>query len=132
MKFVASFYYKIDINCMRPSFLTSVTTNIIGDDYGIAILSMIELSLSIVCVCFPAVKLLIDKYFSTEREASGAVVSIVSLQLSSSTGSSSSHPKSVIKTVQSKLTSLFGRSQVSVTHQETPPMAGLGHRLESI
>ncbi|KAE9382122.1 hypothetical protein N431DRAFT_317320, partial [Stipitochalara longipes BDJ] len=46
MKFAVNFYYSIDIN---------------WDDYGIAILSTIELALSIICVCFPAVKLLFSK-----------------------------------------------------------------------
>ncbi len=132
MKFVAHFYYSVDIVCMRSPFPTQVTTHIIGDDYGIAILSMIELSLSIICVCFPAVKLLIDKYFPTEHEASGAVLSIASLQMSGSTGPSNSQPKSVIRTAQSKLSFLFARSQTSVAHpwhdEETPPVTGLAHR----
>lgn len=46
MKYVVAFNYSIDIN---------------WDDFYIAVLTMIELSMSITCVCFPAVKLLLNR-----------------------------------------------------------------------
>ncbi|KUJ23923.1 uncharacterized protein LY89DRAFT_726973 [Mollisia scopiformis] len=48
LKYVVSFYYDIDQN---------------WDDVPVAILSVVETSLSIVCVCFPPVKILMSKYY---------------------------------------------------------------------
>lgn len=93
---------------------------------------MIELSLSIICVCFPAVKLFIDKYFGTGLGAPNVISPIESFQISgsnASNGSRGSRLKSRIKMVQSEFSSLCGRSQESTARsffdEERPPTRGL-------
>ncbi len=132
MKFAAHFYYSIDINCKPfPPSPTSILTEIIGDDYGIAILSTIELALSIICVCFPAVKLLFAKHFPTQPPPPPNLNRSQSLQLTTSHASTHSQSKILLINVQRKLSSIFRRSQTSLpgSDEETPPLAEL--RLES-
>jgi hypothetical protein len=114
LKFVVGFGYSIDINCM-PSVLLSCLCLMIflGDDFGIVVLSIIELSLSIICVCFPAVKLLLNakfpKYFGSSSRSSIDVQGSIHL---SDEGTESS-PQSWKGLLRSKISTLFGSPQPS-------------------
>jgi hypothetical protein len=102
VKYLANFYYSIDIN---------------WDDFPLAILTMLELSLSVMCVCFPAIKLLLNAYFSKWFGGSDATNITRSLQLSSNSGES--RPKGRFERTKLGLLSFIWKSN----SQTTPPLS---------
>jgi hypothetical protein len=118
---VVKFKYEIDINCkfLFPSKFHTYT--FLGDDFSICVISTIELSLSIMCVCFPAVKLFLNaqfpKYFGSSRTGVGARGS---LHLSGS--DEESQTKSMFRTLRSKISKMFGTTHViSSSKAHSPP-----------
>jgi hypothetical protein len=125
MKFVVHFYYSIDINCMEHYIPPSDITDRTGDDYGIAIFSMIELSLSIMCVCFPAIKLLFNKYSVSSLSTTATLRRLPSSQMGDSLGSHGSQFTGYLRTVKRKLYSFVFRSQnrsKTLVDEERPPL----------
>lgn len=110
-----------------------------GDDIGIAILSMIETSLAILCVCFPAVKLLLNKHLP--RYFGGAATQpTISINVGSSNGTDSSR-KSLLQRIFSKISSRFSSRRSGSTLpfsmpwvDEHPPklksIVGMGSHIE--
>jgi hypothetical protein len=114
--------------------MTPPPANFTGDDYGIAMFSMVQLSLSIICVCFPAVKMLFHKYFPAKPATPGTKSHPQCFQLSASVCTVDARPNGLIKTMQYKISSLFGKEQISSTtlvDEESPPMAKDKHEPES-
>jgi hypothetical protein len=113
LKYVVVFRYEIDINCTSQSLPYILYLTSLGDDFAICVISQIELSLSIICVCFPSVKLFLNfqfpKYFGSANRPVGARGS---LHLSGGE-STESRSSSLLRLLRSKLSTFLGRSQAS-------------------
>lgn len=97
---------------VRSPSLSSILTPA-GDDFAISVISTIELSLSIMCVCFPAVKLLLNTKFPKHfGSAQGPVGARGSLHLSGGEVTES-RSSSLLRILRSKISTILGRSQIS-------------------